>query len=45
MCREKRGADPWRTVTAALSESCAGPPIKALIRSPCTDAEIEARRD
>ena len=43
MCREKRGGDPWRTVTTALSESCASPPIKALIRSPYTDAEIESR--
>ena len=39
------GGDPWRTVTIALSGSCAGSPIKALIRSPCTDAEIESRRD
>ena len=43
MCREKRGGDPWRTVTTALSESSACPPIKALIRSPFTDAEIESR--
>ena len=35
--RSDRG-NPWRTVTIALSESCAGPPIKALIRSPYTDA-------
>ena len=42
---EGGGGDPWRTVTAALSESCAGPPIKALIRSPGTDAKIESRRD
>ena len=40
MCIEKRWGDPWRTVKTALSESCAGPPIKALLRSPCTDAEI-----
>ena len=33
MCIEKRWGDPWRTVATALSESCAGPPIKALIRS------------
>ena len=36
LCMEKRwggGADPWRTVTTALCESCACPPIKALIRS------------
>jgi len=46
-CVERRegGGDPWRTVATALSESCAGPPIKALIRSPCTDAEIESRSD
>ena len=37
--RSDRG-NPWRTVTIALSESCAGPPIKALIRSPHTEAEI-----
>ena len=37
------GGDPWRTVTTAPSESCACPPIKALIRSPCTDAEIQSR--
>ena len=43
MCIEKRGVDPWRIVTTALSESCDGPPIKALIRSPCTDAEIQSR--
>ena len=45
LCREKWGGDPWRTVTIALCESCDGPPIKALIRSPCTDAEIASRRD
>ena len=45
MCREKRGGDPWRTVTTALSESCACPPIKALLMSPCTDAEIKSRSD
>ena len=39
------GGDPWRTVTTAPPESCACPPIKALIRSPCTDAEIESRSD
>ena len=39
------GGDPWRTVTIALSGSCAGSPIKALIRSPCTEAEIESRSD
>ena len=46
-CVERRegGGDPWRTVATALSESCAGPPIKALIRSPCTDVEIESRSD
>ena len=43
MCREKRGADLWRTVTTALSESFASPSIKALTRSPSTDAEIESR--
>ena len=43
--RSERGGDPWRTVTTTLSESCAGPPIKALMRSPCTDAEIASRRD
>ena len=43
MCIEKRWGDPWRTVATALSESCAGPPIKVLIISPCTDAEIESR--
>ena len=42
-CREKRRVDPQRTVTTALSESCASPPIKALIMSPYTDAEIVAR--
>ena len=45
LCREKRGGDPWRTVTTALSESCACPPIKALLMSPCTDAEIKSRSD
>ena len=39
------GGNPWRTVTAALSESCACPPIKALIRSPRRDAEIVSRSD
>ena len=39
------GRDPWSTVTTALCESCACPPIKALMRSPCTDAEIVSRRD
>ena len=39
------GGDPWRTVTTAPPESCACPPIKALIRSPRTDAEIESRSD
>ena len=43
MCREERGGDPWRTVTTPLTESCASPSIKALIRSPYTDAEIEAK--
>ena len=42
---EKTGWDPWRTVTTAQSESCACPPTKALIRSPCTDADIESRSD
>jgi len=42
---EKTGWDTWRTITTALSESCACPLIKALIRSPCTDAEIAFRRD
>ena len=37
--------DPWKTVAIALSESSSCPPIKALIRSPCTDAEIESRSD
>ena len=37
--------DPWKTVAIALSESRSCPPIKALIRSPCTDAEIESRSD
>ena len=37
--------DPWKTVAIALSESCSCPPIKALIKSPCTDAEIESRSD
>ena len=36
---------PWRTVTTALSESCACLHIKVLIRSPLTDAEIESRSD
>ena len=31
--REEKG-DPWRTVTTALSESCDGPLIKALIKVP-----------
>ena len=31
--REERG-DPWRTVITALSESCDGPLIKALIKVP-----------
>ena len=35
--RRERG-DPWRTVTTSLSESFASPPIKALTRSPSTDA-------
>ena len=39
----REGGHPWWTVTTALSESCAGPPIKALIRSRCTDAEIASR--
>ena len=43
--KRSEGRDPWRTVTTALSESCACPPIKALMRSPCTDAEIVSRRD
>ena len=45
LCREKWGRDPWRTVTTALSESCACPPIKALIQSPHTDAETDSRSD
>ena len=40
--RRQRG-DPWRMVTTALSESFASPPIKALIISSWTDAEIKAR--
>ena len=39
--REGGGGNPWRTVTTALSESRASPPIQALIRSLYTVAEIE----
>ena len=42
---EKKRGESWRTVIIALSESCACTPVKALIRTPCTDAEIESRRD
>ena len=45
ICRDKCWGNPWETVTTALSESCACSPIKALIRSPYTDAEIAPRRD
>ena len=41
----RQWGDSWRRVTTALSERFSSPPIKALIRSSSTDAEIEARSD
>ena len=38
----RQWGDPWRMIATAGSAS---PPIKAIIRSSSTDAEIEARSD
>ena len=41
----RQWGDSWKRVTTALSERFSSPPIKALIKSSSTDAEIEARKD